>query len=138
MDWVLERQDKIQNKLAARHLQKDGLALYDLSSSYLEGTTCPLAKIGYCRDGKKGVLQVNYGLLTDQRGCPVAISVYDGNTSDPATIMPEIDRIKNNFAIDTFVIVGDRGMISQKTVEEIKTKDGVDWITALKSGAIRA
>lgn len=138
MDWILERQDKIQNKLAARHLKKDGLALYDLSSSYFEGTTCPLAKIGYCRDGKKGLLQVNYGLLTDQRGCPVAISVYDGNTSDAETIMPEIDRIKNKFAIGTFVIVGDRGMISQKTVNEIKTKDGVDWITALKSGAIRA
>lgn len=138
MDWVLARQDKIQNKLAARHLKKDGLALYDLSSSYFEGTTCPLAKIGYCRDGKRGVLQVNYGLMTDQRGCPVAISVYEGNTSDPETIIPEIDRIKNKFAIDTFVIVGDRGMISQKTVDEIKTKDGVDWITALKSGAIRA
>jgi transposase len=138
MDWILERQDKIQNKLAARHLKKDGLALYDLSSSYFEGITCPLAKIGYCRDGKKGLLQVNYGLLTDQRGCPVAISVYDGNTSDTETIMPEIDRIKNKFAIGTFVIVGDRGMISQKTVNEIKTKDGVDWITALKSGAIRA
>jgi transposase len=138
MDWVLQRQDKIQNKLAARHLKTDGLALYDLSSSYFEGTTCPLAKIGYCRDGKKGVLQVNYGLLTDPRGCPVAISVYDGNTSDPETIMPEIDRIKNKFGIDRFVIVGDRGMISQKTITEIKTKDGVDWITALKSGAIRA
>lgn len=137
MDWILERQDKIQNKLAARHLKKEGLALYDLSSSYFEGTTCPLAKIGYCRDGKKGLLQVNYGLLTDQRGCPVAISVYDGNTSDAETIMPEIDRIKNSFGIDTFVIVGDRGMISQKTINDIKNKDGVDWITALKSGAIR-
>ena len=75
MDWLLERQDKIQKKLAARHLKKDGLALYDLSSSYFEGTTCPLAKLGHCRDGKKGVLQVNYGMLTDQRGCAAAISV---------------------------------------------------------------
>jgi transposase len=138
MDWLLERQDKIQKKLAARHLKKDGLALYDLSSSYFEGTSCPLAKLGYSRDGKKGVLQVNYGMLADQRGCPVAISVYDGNTSDPETLMPEIKRMKGDFSIDSFVIVGDRGMISQKAIDEIKGHDGVDWITALKTGAIRA
>jgi len=138
MDWLLERQDKIQKKLAARHLKKGGLALYDLSSSYFEGSTCPLAKLGYNRDGKKGLLQVNYGLLTDPRGCPVATSVYEGNTSDPDTLMPEIHRLKESFGIDNFVIVGDRGMISQKSVDEIKGQDGIDWITALKSGAIRA
>jgi transposase len=138
MDWLLERQDKIQKKLAARHLKKDGLALYDLSSSYFEGTSCPLARLGYCRDGKKGVLQVNYGMLADQRGCPVAISVYEGNTSDPETLMPEIKRMKDDFNIDNFVIVGDRGMISQKAIDEIRGHDGVDWITALKTGAIRA
>jgi transposase len=103
-----------------------------------EGTTCPLAKLGYNRDGKKGLLQVNYGLLADHRGCPVAMSVYEGNTSDPQTLMPEIHRLKNGFGIDRFVIVGDRGMISQKAIDEIKTQDGIDWITALKSGAIRA
>jgi transposase len=138
MDWLLERQDKIQKKLAARHLKKGGLALYDLSSSYFEGTSCPLAKLGYCRDGKKGVLQVNYGMLTDQRGCPVATSVYEGNTSDPETLMPEIHRLKDSFNIDAFVMVGDRGMISQKSIDESREQDGVDWITALKSGAIRA
>jgi hypothetical protein len=138
MDWLLERQDKIQKKLAARHLKKDGLALYDLSSSYFEGTTCPLAKLGYCRDGKKGVLQVNYGMLTDQRGCPVAISVYEGNTSDPETLMPEIQRMRDTFGIDSFVIVGDRGMVSQKAIDEIRGDDGIDWITAVKTGAIRA
>jgi len=138
MDWLLERQHKIQKKLAARHLKKDGLALYDLSSSYFEGSTCPLAKLGYCRDGKRGVLQVNYGILADQRGCPVAISVYEGNTSDPETLMPEIKRMKDDFSIDSFVIVGDRGMVSQKAIDEIKGHDGVDWITALKTGAIRA
>jgi len=137
MDWLLERQDKIQKKLAARHLKQASLALYDLSSSYFEGTSCPLAKLGYNRDGKKGLLQVNYGLLADHRGCPVAMSVYEGNTSDPETLMPEIHRLKNGFGIDTFVIVGDRGMISQKAIDEIKTQDGIDWITALKSGAIR-
>ena len=138
MDWLLERQDKIQKKLAARHLKKDGIALYDLSSSYFEGTTCPLAKLGYCRDGKKGVLQVNYGMLADQRGCPVAISVYEGNTSDPETLMPEIKRMKDGYNINSFVIAGDRGMISQKAIDEIKGHDGVDWIAALKTGAIRA
>jgi transposase len=138
MDWLLDRQDKIQKKLAGRHLKKDGLALYDLSSSYFEGTSCPLGKLGYCRDGKKGVLQVNYGVLGDGRGCPVAISVYAGNTSDPETLMPEIKRMKDDFSIDSFVIIGDRGMISQKAIDEIKAHDGVDWITALKTGAIRA
>src|SRR3984893_3796979 len=132
MDWLLERQDKIQKKLAARHLKEGCLALYDLSSSYFEGTTCPLAKRGYNRDGKKGLLQVNYGLLADHRGCPVAMSVYEGNTSDPQTLMLEMHRLK-----DSFVIVGDRAMISQKAIDEIKTQDGIDWITALKSGAIR-
>jgi transposase len=138
MDWLLERQNRIQKKLAARHVQKGGLALYDLSSSYFEGTTCPLAKFGYNRDGKRGLLQVNYGLLTDRRGCPVAVSVYEGNICDPETLMPEIHRLKDDFGIDSFVIVGDRGMISQKTIDELKTQDGVAWISALKSGAIRA
>src|SRR5271156_3882860 len=138
MDWLLARQDKIQKKLAARHLTKGGLALFDLSSSYFEGTTCPLAKFGHNRDGKKGLLQVNYGILADPRGRPVAVSVYEGNTADPATLMPEVCRLKKDFDIDTFVMVGDRGMISQKTVDELKLQDGVDWISALKSGAIRA
>ncbi len=138
MDWLLEQQDRIQKKLAARHVQTGALALYDLSSSYFEGTSCPLARFGYNRDGKRGLLQVNYGLLTDRRGCPVAISVYDGNTSDPETLMPQVHRLKDEFGIDSFVIVGDRGMISQKAVDEIKTQDGVAWISALKSGAIRA
>ena len=134
---MLARQDHIQKKLAARHLKQDGLALYDLSSSYFEGSTCPLAKLGYNRDGKKGLLQVNYGLLTDPRGCPVAVSVYEGNTADPETLMPELQRLKKSFGIDTFVMVGDRGMISQKAIDEIRGQDGIDWITALKSGAIR-
>lgn len=138
MDWLLARQDKIQQKLAARHLHKDGLALYDLSSSYFEGSTCPLAKLGYSRDGKKGLLQVNYGLLTDQRGCPVATAVYAGNTADPETLRPELQRLKNSFGLATFVIVGDRGMISQKAIDEIGGQDGIDWITALKNGAIGA
>jgi len=138
MDWLLERQDRIQKKLATRHLEAGAMALYDLSSSYYEGATCPLARRGYSRDGKKGTLQVNYGLLTDARGCPVAISVHEGDTADPVTLDPEIDRLKTAFAIDRFVIVADRGMISQKAVDDFKTKKGVDWISALKSVSIRA
>ena len=137
MDWLLARQERIQKKLAARHLQQDGLALYDLSSSYFEGSSCPLAKRGYSRDGKKGLLQVNYGLLTDPRGCPLATTVYAGNTADPETLMPELQRLKKNFGLATFVMVGDRGMISQKAIDEIGGQDGIDWITALKSGALR-
>lgn len=137
MDWLLARQDRIQQKLAARHLEEGSLVLYDLSSSYFEGTTCPLAKRGYSRDGKKGKLQVNYGLLTDVRGCPVAVSIYAGNTADPQTLMPEIDRLRQAFGLSQVVMVGDRGMISQKAIAALREHAGIGWITALKSGAIR-
>ena len=137
MDWLLQRQSQIEKKLASKHLQQGGLVLYDLSSSYFEGSTCPLAKRGYNRDGKRGYLQVNYGLLTDPRGCPVAVSVHDGNTSDCETLLPQVQRLRQDFGIEQMVIVGDRGMISQKSIEEIRQADGIDWITALKSGAIR-
>jgi len=137
MDWLLQRQGYIEKKLAARHLKEGGMALYDLSSSYFEGTTCPLAALGHSRDGKKGTLQVNYGLLTDDRGRPVSISVFAGNTGDPKTLMPQVQKIKKDFGIKTMVLVGDRGMISQKQIDEITDVVGIDWITALKTGAIR-
>jgi len=137
MDWLLERQGAIQKKLAKRHLGADSLVLYDLSSSYVEGTTCPLAQYGYNRDGKKGLLQVNYGLLTDRRGRPVAVSVYEGNTSDPETLMPEVVRLKQEFGVEQLVMVGDRGMISQKAITALTHEQGVRWITALKSPAVR-
>jgi len=137
MDWLLARQDAIQKKLAKRHLGSDSLVLFDLSSSYFEGSCCPLAKLGYSRDGKKGMLQVNYGVLTDARGCPVAVSVHDGNTADPATLLPEVDRLKKDFAVQRLVIVGDRGMLSQKSIDTLREQSGVDWITALRTGAIR-
>jgi hypothetical protein len=138
MDWLLERQGAIEKKLAARHLGEGSLVLYDLSSSYFEGIACPLAKLGYNRDGKKGKLQVNYGLLTDRCGCPVAVSVYEGNTNDPKTLMPQVDKLKKDFGIQTLVLVGDRGMISQKAIDELREQDQVAWITALKTGQIRA
>ena len=137
MDWLLSRQERIEKKLAARHLAEDSLVLYDLSSSYFEGRTCPLAQRGYNRDGKKGKLQVNYGLLTDDRGCPVAVSVHEGNTADPQTLMPQIDRLRHDFKLAHVVMVGDRGMISQKAVDALRGQEGIGWITALKSGAIR-
>ena len=138
MDWLLQRQSTIEKKLAARHLSAGGLVLYDLSSSYFEGSTCPLAKRGYNRDGKHGMLQVNYGLLTDPRGCPVAVSVHEGNTSDSKTFMPEVQRLRTDFGIERMVMVGDRGMISQKAITEMRDTDGIGWITALKSVSIRA
>ena len=138
MDWLLQRQGAIEKKLAARHLSTGGLVLYDLSSSYFEGTTCPLAKRGYSRDGKHGMLQVNYGLLTDARGCPVAVSVHEGNTPDSKTFLPEVQRLRTDFGIERMVMVGDRGMISQKAIDEMRDTEGVGWITALKSVSIRA
>jgi hypothetical protein len=138
MDWLLARQDAIQKKLAARHLSEGGLVLYDLSSSYFEGSCCPLAKLGYSRDGRRGMLQVNYGLLTDARGCPVAVSVYEGNVSDSQTLMPEVKRLREEFGIGQLVMVGDRGMISNKAIDELRESEGVAWITALKSVSIRA
>jgi transposase len=137
MDWLLERQDTIHKKLAARHLSDGGLVLYDLSSSYFEGTTCPLAKLGHNRDGKKGLLQVNYGLLTDARGCPVAVSVHEGNVADSATLMPEVQRLREHFGIEQLVMVGDRGMMGHKAIAELREMDGIGWITALKNASIR-
>jgi Transposase DDE domain len=138
MDWLLARQGSIEKKLAARHLSAGGLVLYDLSSSYFEGTTCPLAKRGYSRDGKHGLLQVNYGLLTDARGCPVAVSVHAGNTSDSKTFLPEVQRLRTDFGIKRMMMVGDRGMISQKAIDAMRETDGIGWITALKSVSIRS
>ena len=138
MDWLHERQEFIEKKLAARHLSEGALALYDLSSSYFEGKSCPLAKIGYSRDGKRNTPQVNYGLLTTRAGCPVAISVYEGNTADASTLMPQVRQLREQFGLERLVLVGDRGMISHKAIGELRALDGLRWITALKSSQIRA
>jgi transposase len=138
MDWLLARQDTIEKKLATRHLREDALVLYDLSSSYFEGSTCPLAKRGYSRDGRPGTLQVNYGLLTDARGCPVAVSVFEGNTSDSLTFLPAVQRVRERFGLAQVVMVGDRGMVSQKAIDDLRGQGGIDWITALKSVSIRS
>jgi len=136
MDWLLERQDPIERKLAARHLKPGGLVLYDLSSSYFEGKCCPLAALGKNRDGKKGKLQVNYGLLTDRRGCPVAVSVFSGDTADTTTFLPQVRKLRDAFGLEQMVLVGDRGMISSASIAELRAED-FGWITALKSGQIR-
>jgi len=136
MDWLLKRQHRIEKKLAARHLKEGSLVLYDLTSSYFEGEACPLAARGRDRDGKKGKLQVNYGLLTDSRGCPVSVLVHPGNTADPTTLLPQVEKVKQRFDIDSLVLVGDRGMIGQKQIDKLKEIEDVDWITALKSGRI--
>ena len=137
MDWLLERQGSIENKLAGRHLKDNALALYDLTSSYFEGQTCPLAALGHNRDGKKGKLQVNYGLLTNQKGIPVAVSVFEGNTGDPKTLMPHVEKMRDAFGIEQFVMVGDRGMLTQKQVDTLHDINGVDWIGALRPEAIK-
>ncbi|HEY3383502.1 MAG TPA: IS1634 family transposase [Vicinamibacterales bacterium] len=137
MDWLLARQSAIETKLAGRHLSAGGLVLYDLTSSYMEGTTCPLAHYGHNRDGKRDKLQVNYGLVTDGRGCPVAVSVFDGNVADTKTLAPQVTRLRESFGIREVVLVGDRGMISDRAITDFREHDGLAWITALKTGQIR-
>ena len=110
MDWLLERQGGIEKRLAKRHLKAGGLVLFDLTSNWFEGTKCPLAKLGYSRDGKPGTQQLNYGLPTDDRGCPVSVAVFDGNTGDPKTLLPQVEKVRDVFGIDTLVMVGDPHM----------------------------
>ena len=137
LDWLGERQSAIETALARRHLRHGTLVLYDLSSSYMEGSCCPLAHRGYSRDGRRGTLQIVYGLLCAPDGCPVAIEVFDGNTGDPKTLAAQITKLKQHFGLDRVVLVGDRGMITEaRLTEDVKTA-GLDWITALRAPAIK-
>lgn len=138
LDWLLQRQPVIEATLAKRHLSNGTLVLYDVSSSYMEGRCCPLAKRGYSRDGKKGTLQIIYGLLCAPDGCPIAIEVFEGNTADPMTLAGQIEKLKQRFHLDHVVMVGDRGMITQARITEDIASAGLDWITALRAPAIRA
>ena len=137
MDWLLERQGRIEKKLAKRHLEEGDLVLYDLTSSYFEGVTCPLAKRGKSRDRKRNTLQVNYGLVSTREGCPVSVSVYEGNTVDSTTLIEQADKVRGDFGVEEIVLVGDRGMISQKQIDELRPVEGIDWITAMKTSGIR-
>jgi transposase len=137
MDWLLERQDRIEQRLSVRHLDEGRLVFFDLSSTYFEGTSCPLAALGHNRDGKSGLLQVNFGLVTNREGCPVGVSVHPGNTGDPKTLLPQLRRLREVHGILHVVLVGDRGMISQKQIDAVAADESVDWITALRSQSIR-
>ena len=137
MDWLLARQKDIEKKLAQRHLREDAVVLYDVSSSFYEGHTCPLACYGHDRDGKKGLPIIVYGLLTDGQGRPVAMDVYPGNTADPATVPDQIAKVRQRFALTRVVLVGDRGMLTQTRIDTLKEYPGLGWISALRSEAIR-
>jgi transposase len=136
MDWLLQRQGRIEKKLAARHLEEGALVLYDVSSSYYEGHSCPLAQYGHDRDGKKGLPIIVYGLMTDSVGRPIAVEVYPGNTGDPTTVVDQVNKLRERFQLSRVVLVGDRGMLTQPQIEHIKAHPQLGWITALTSKAI--
>jgi hypothetical protein len=137
LDWLLAQQERIETALARRHLSHGTLVLYDVSSTYFEGRTCELAKFGHNRDGKSGKLQIVFGLLCAKDGCPVAIEVFDGNVADPATLANQVKKLKERFALERVVLVGDRGMITEARIEEVLKPAGLDWITTLRAPAIR-
>jgi len=137
MDWLLQRQKAIETKLARRHLTNGGLVLYDVSSSYYEGDTCPLARYGHDRDGKTGRPIIVYGVLTDAEGRPVSVQVYPGNTADPATVPDQVTKLSRQFGLTRVVLVGDRGMLTQTQINTLKEHPGLGWISALRSPAIR-
>jgi hypothetical protein len=138
LDWLGARQAAIEGALARRHLKDGALVLYDVSSSWLEGRCCELARFGYSRDGKKGKLQIVYGLLCAADGCPVAVEVFEGNTADPMTLSAQIDKLKERFGLSRVVLVGDRGMITSARIRDELGPAGLDWITALRAPQIRA
>ncbi len=138
MDWLLRRQDRIQRHLAAKHLEEGALVLCDVTSVYFEGSTCPLAKRGYSRDGKRGKLQIVFALLCDRDGRPVAVDVFQGDTADPRTVGAQIQTLRERFALSRVVLVGDRGLLTDARIRDEVKPAGLDWITALRAPAIRA
>ena len=137
LDWLLERQGRIEKKLAQRHMKEGALALYDVSSSYYEGSTCPLARHGHCRDGRGDLPIIVYGVLADGEGRPVAMDVYPGNTGDPTTVPDQVTKLRDRFGLERVVLVGDRGMLTRPKIEALKEHPGLGWISALKSADIR-
>lgn len=138
MDWLRTRQDHIERQLAANHLTDGCVVLYDLSSTYFEGRMCPLAKLGHNRDGKRGKLQINFGLLCTADGVPVAVEVFKGNTGDPTTIKSQVVRLRDRFGLKRFILVGDRGMITDARIrEDLRGVEGIDWITCLRTQQIK-
>jgi transposase len=137
MDWLLQRQARIEKKLAANHLAENSLVLYDISSSYYEGRSCPLVQFGHNRDNKKGLPIIVYGVLTDGDGRPISIDVYPGNTADPTTVADQVEKVRNRFKLSQVVLVGDRGLLPQTQIDKLKDYPGIGWISALKSSAIK-
>jgi transposase len=135
MDWLGARQARIEERLATRHLAEGIFALYDVTSTYFEGRTCPLARFGHSRDGKRDKLQIVFGLLTDPKGCPVAVEVFEGNTGDPKTVASQVKKLRERFRLERLVLVGDRGMITSARIRE-DLGSGIDWVTALRAPAI--
>lgn len=136
MDWLLAQKPRLEKKLAERHLQDGSLVLYDVSSSYYEGHTCPLARLGHNRDGKQGLPIIVYGLLTDADGRPVAVDVYAGNTGDPTTVPDQVEKLRARFGLTRVVLVGDRGMLTEPQIGKLKQHPGLGWISALRGPAI--
>ena len=137
MDWLLQRQDRIQRRLARRHLGEDSQVLYDVSSSYYEGHTCPLMRFGYSRDGKRGRPIVVYGLLADRQGRPLAVQAYPGNTADPTTVPDQVQTLRKRFGLQRVVLVGDRGMLTDTQIETLRQYPGLGWVSALRHHDIR-
>lgn len=137
LDWLHDRQGRIEAKLAKRHLQEGTLVLYDVTSTYFEGRTCELARMGYSRDKKKGKLQIVFGLLCNREGCPVAVEVFEGNTADPTTLGPQVRKVRERFGLKRIVFVGDRGMLTSARIREDVEPAGLDWITAMRAPQIR-
>ena len=137
MDWLLARQARVERALAARHLGAGSLVLYDLSSVYVEGSHCPLARHGHSRDHRPDRPQIEFGLLTDARGCPVAVEAFPGNTADPATLEAQIEKLRVRFGLTDIVLVGDRGMLTSARIERLREVGGIGWVSCLRAPAIR-
>jgi transposase len=136
MDWLSERQEHIEKKLASRHLKDGGIVLYDVTNSSYEGKTCPLAKYGHSKDGK-GLPVIAYGVITDEEGRPIAVSVYPGNTGDSSTVYEQTKKLQERFGLNGMVLVGDRGTLTQAQLDKMKDGGGIGWITALRSESVR-
>ena len=138
MDWLLARQARVERALAGRHLARGSLVLYDLTSVYLEGSHCPLARHGHSRDHRPDRPQIEFGLLTDARGCPVAVEAFPGNTADPATVETQVEKLRDRFGLTELVLVGDRGMLTSARIERLREIGGIGWVSCLRAPAIRA
>ena len=139
MDWLFARQNRIEDRLAKRHLSSGTLVLYDVTSTYFEGRSCPLARLGHSRDERSGNLQIVFGLLANAEGCPIAVEVFEGNTGDPKTVASQVSKLRKRFELERVILVGDRGMLTNARIrEDLQPAEGIDWITALRAPQIQA